>query len=167
MTLVDHHTFLKQLTALFESKKDHGSIWLTHKRLTHDGEDSAMKHEEGDTSADTREYECLIRVTDGKTTRFSTKVTASELPKFYSQYGTLLKSSLTSLRKRDKKREKLRQEEATKRKKKMTEPVELTGSKRGKGRRARQRQIKAMLKQQESQKRFQEREEARKKSETI
>jgi signal recognition particle subunit SRP14 len=44
----------------------------------------------------------------------------------------------------------------------MTEAVILDGHKRGKGRRQRQRKIKALLKQQASQKKFQEREEARK-----
>lgn len=53
-------------------------------------------------------------------------------------------------------------EEAGKRRVKMTEPVVLDGHKRGKGRRQRQRKIKAAMKQQASQKKFQEREEARK-----
>ena len=69
---------------------------------------------------------------------------------------------MSSLRKRDKKREKARMEEAGKRRVKMTEPVVLDGHKRGKGRRQRQRKIKAAMKQQASQKKFQEREEARK-----
>jgi len=41
------------------------------KKVTHDGEDSAMKHEDG--SSDSREYPCLVRVTDGKSYKFSTK----------------------------------------------------------------------------------------------
>ncbi|KDR85982.1 hypothetical protein GALMADRAFT_397356 [Galerina marginata CBS 339.88] len=164
MQLVDHDTFLKNLTALFESTKDHGSIWLTHK-LTHDGEDAAMKHEE--STSDTRKYPCLVRVTDGKSTKFSTKVESSELLKFHAHYGNLLKASMTTLRKRDKKREKLRSEEAAKRKKLMTEPIVLDGHKRGKGRRQQQRKIKALLKQQESQKKYQEREEERLKAEAV
>ncbi|PPQ89979.1 hypothetical protein CVT25_009619 [Psilocybe cyanescens] len=163
--LVDHDTFLKNLTALFESKREHGSIWLTHKRLIHDGEDSTMKHEDG--ASDTREYPCLVRVTDGKSTRFSTKVEPGELFKFQAHYGNLLKTSMTTLRKRDKKREKLRAEEASKRKKEMTEPIVLDGSKRGKGRRQQQRKIKALLKQQESQRKHHEREEASKKTESA
>lgn len=42
--------------------------------VTHDGEDSAMKIEEG--AGDDREYSCLIRVTDGKSANFSTIVSA-------------------------------------------------------------------------------------------
>jgi len=40
--------------------------------VLHDGEDAAMKIEDG--ASDTREYSCLLRVTDGKSTKFSTKV---------------------------------------------------------------------------------------------
>ena len=72
---------------------------------------------------------------------------------------------MTTLCKRDKKQEKLSSEEAAKRKKKMTEPIILDGPKRGKGRRTHQRKVKALLKQQEPQKKYREREEARKKSE--
>ncbi|KAH9486105.1 Signal recognition particle 14 kDa protein [Psilocybe cubensis] len=120
-----------------------------------------MKHEDGDS--DTREYPCLVRVSDGKSTKFSTKVEPGELFKFQAYYGNLLKSSMSTLRKRDKKREKLRSEEAAKRKKAMTEPIVLDGPKRGKGRRTHQRKVRALLKQQESQRKHQEREEEAKK----
>ncbi|KAG2022401.1 hypothetical protein CC2G_000152 [Coprinopsis cinerea AmutBmut pab1-1] len=123
-----------------------------------------MKHED-EGAEDTREYPCLLRVTNGKDTKFSTKVDASQLPKFYSAYGSLLKSSMSTLRKRDKKREKVRAEQAALRKKKMTEPVVLSGPKRGNGRRKRQRQLKALAKQEVSQQKFKEREEARRKAE--
>jgi signal recognition particle subunit SRP14 len=103
-------------------------------------------------------------VTDGKKNKFSTKVAPGELLKFQAHYGSLLKASMTTLRKRDKKREKIRSEGAAKRRKSMTEPIVLDGSKRGKGRRKHQRKLKALLKQQESQKKHQEREEAKKKS---
>nr|GAT55774.1 predicted protein [Mycena chlorophos] len=158
MQLVDHDTFLKRLEALFESSKDHGSVWLTHKRLTHEDEDVAMGHGSG---TDEREYPCLIRVSDGGENKFSTKVMSSELPKFHTAYGALLKTALSvSLRKRDKKKEKQKAELAAKRKKKMTEPVIVEGPKRGSGRRKRQRQVKALQKQVVSQQKFKEREEA-------
>ena len=90
------------------------------------------------------------------------QVDSKQLLKFHAIYGSLLKASMTSLRKRDKKRDKHRVEEAAKRKKQMTEPIVLDGNKRGSGRRQRQRKIKALLKQQESQRKFREREEDRK-----
>ncbi|KAJ6541671.1 signal recognition particle, SRP9/SRP14 subunit [Mycena capillaripes] len=162
MELLDHDSFLQRLTALFESSKEHGSIWLTHKRLIHDGEDVSMVAAAG--SDDDREYPCLVRVTDGGAAKFSTRVNSSELEKFHHAYGTLLKASMATLRKRDKKREKQRAEQAARRKKKMTEPVVVDGPKRGNGRRKRQRQLKAEAKQQESQKKAKQREEASAKS---
>jgi len=41
--------------------------------VTHDGEDTTMKHEESDGS-DKNEYQCLIRATNGKYVNFSTHV---------------------------------------------------------------------------------------------
>lgn len=151
--------------------------------MTHDGDDATMKFEEG--FSDTREYPCLVRATDGKSVKFSTRVSlvchflsnlnshsrllqvdSKQLFKFQGFYGSLLKASMTSLRKRDKKRDKQRVEQAAKRKKRMTESIVLDGNKRGSGRRQRQRKLKALLKQQESQKKFREREEDRKKAES-
>ncbi|KAJ7194733.1 signal recognition particle, SRP9/SRP14 subunit [Mycena pura] len=158
MELLDQDSFLQRLTELFDSSKEHGSIWLTHKRLIHDGEDVAMSQADG--AQDTREYPCLIRVTDGGAAKFSTRVSSSELEKFHTAYGTLLKASMTTLRKRDKKKEKQRVEQAALRKKKMTEPIVVDGPKRGNGRRKRQRRLKAATKQQTSQQKAKEREEA-------
>ena len=93
------------------------------------------------------------------------QVLSSQLFKFQAAYGALLKASMTTLRKRDKKREKLNIDKAAKRKARMTEEVKIDGSKRGSGRRKRQRQAKALLKQQESQQKFKERAEARRKAE--
>ncbi|KAJ7894563.1 signal recognition particle, SRP9/SRP14 subunit [Mycena leptocephala] len=160
MELLDHDSFLQRLTTLFES--EHGSIWITHKRLIHDGENVEMAPVEG--VDDDREYPCLVRVTDGGTAKFSTKVNSSELDKFHHAFGALLKASMTTLRKRDKKREKQRAEQAARRKKKMTEPVVVDGPKRGNGRRKRQRQLKAAAKQQVSQQKAKQREEASAKS---
>jgi len=91
----------------------------------------------------------------------TSQVNPSDLEKFHTVYGALLKSAFTaSLRKRDKKREKLRAEEALKKRKKMIEDVVVEGPKRGKGRRVRQRKVKALLKQEEGRNRWREREEA-------
>ncbi|KAJ3861122.1 signal recognition particle, SRP9/SRP14 subunit [Lentinula novae-zelandiae] len=162
MQLVDHDTFLKQLVTLFESSKDQGSIWITHKRLCYDKEDTTMKVEDG--VEDPHAYPCLLRVSNGDKVKFSTKVDSTDLFKFHQVYGALLKSCMTSLRKRDKKREKQRAEEAAARKKKLSEPVVVNGSKRGNGRRKRQRQIKAALKQQETLGKIKAKEEAKAKA---
>ncbi|KAH9929785.1 signal recognition particle SRP9/SRP14 subunit [Fomitopsis serialis] len=157
MQLVDNQTFFQRLAALFESSKDSGSIWLTHKRLAYDGEDAQMSFDD-DAS---KEYPCLVRVTDGDETKFSTKVEPGELDHFHTTYGALLKSSMTTLRKRDKKREKQRAEGIARRKRKLTEEIAVEGPKRGAGRRKRQRKMKAAAKQAEARKRVQEREEVK------
>ncbi|KAL1951713.1 hypothetical protein VTO73DRAFT_862 [Trametes versicolor] len=162
MQLVDNETFLKQLSTLFESSSKSGSIWLTHKRLTHEGGDAHMSSGEDDT----KEFPCLVRVTDGKDAKFSTTVQPSDLEKFHAAYGVLLKSSMTSLRKRDKKREKHRAEEAARKKRRLQEEIVIEGAKRGNGRRKRQRKIKAALKLEESKKRAQEKEEAKARAKT-
>ncbi|KAK1232493.1 hypothetical protein PQX77_004344 [Marasmius sp. AFHP31] len=160
MQLVDNDTFLKQLAALFEDTKNQGSIWLTHKRLTHE-DDVNM---EPKSEAEDTEYPCLIRATDGGQVKFSTRVSSSQLPAFHREYGTLLKASMTTLRKRDKKREKQRAEQVALRKKRLNEPVVVDGAKRGKGRSRRQRQMKAAIKQQEALQQAKAREEAKAKA---
>ncbi|KAG6333808.1 hypothetical protein ID866_5278 [Astraeus odoratus] len=163
MQLVDNNTFLKKLTELLDAPKDKGTVWLTHKRLTHDGEDAVM--DEGDQS--NKEYPCLVRVTDGKKIHFSTHVQPADLMKFHATYGSLLKASFTTLRKRDKKREKLRAEQVARRKQRMGEPVVISGPKRGNGRRKRQRRIKAALKQEAAKERAAKKEEAKTKAQLV
>ena len=89
------------------------------------------------------------------------QVQPGELEKFHAAYGTLLKASMSTLRKRDKKREKQRQEDAARKKRRLQEEITLDGPKRGAGRRKRQRKLKAALKLEEAKKRAQERVEAK------
>jgi len=149
---------------LFESSNKKGSsVWLTHKRLTYvEGEDVAMALPQGE--AVDREYPCLLRVTDGKQVNFSTHVSPSNLNKFHVMYGALLKNSMPALRKRDKKREKERAERFALRKKKLVEDIKIEGSKRGSGRRKRQRMIKAAQKQEAARKKIEEREKGKQNS---
>jgi signal recognition particle subunit SRP14 len=74
---------------------------------------------------------------------------------------------MTTLRKRDKKREKQRAEDLARKKKRLAEPVTLDGPKRGVGRRKRQRQIKAALKQEQTKRRAEEREAAAEKAKVL
>ncbi|KAI5121830.1 hypothetical protein M0805_003264 [Coniferiporia weirii] len=160
MQLVDNDTFLQRLASLFESSNQKGSsLWLTHKRYTFDGSNAPAGAVEA--ASDGKEYPCLIRATDGKKVKLSTHVMPGDLDRFNAAYGALLKSSMPALRKRDKKREKERAERAALRKKRMTELVTIAGAKRGTGRRKRQRLVKAALKQEESRKKFQAREQTK------
>ncbi|KAF8545544.1 signal recognition particle SRP9 SRP14 subunit, partial [Imleria badia] len=141
----------------FESTKDKGTVWLTHKRLmTHDGEDATM--DDADPNGK-KEYLCLICVTHGKKANFSMHVISSDPPKFHTAYGSLLKASFMTLRKRDKKCEKLCTEQLTKRKQHMAEPVVISGPKHGNGQRKRQRKVKAVIKQEQAKERSAKRED--------
>ena len=95
------------------------------------------------------------------------QVEPGKLEIFHSTYGNLLKASMTTLRKRDKKREKQRAEEIAKRKRRLAEDIVVEGPKRGNGRRKRQRKMKAALRLEESRKRAQEREEAKVRSKST
>ncbi|KAK7458872.1 hypothetical protein VKT23_009882 [Stygiomarasmius scandens] len=170
MQLVDNDIFFKKLAALFENSKARGSIWLTHKRLTHDDEgNKEMAAAEG--TMDSKEYPCLVRASNGGEEKFSTRVLPADLPAFHATYGALLKSSMTTLRKRDKKREKQRAEAVVVKKKKLSEPVKIDGPKRGNGRKKRQRQIKAAIKRDEALKaaeqKQKEKEEKKKQAEVV
>jgi hypothetical protein len=83
------------------------------------------------------------------------KVLSTDLGKFHAAYGALLKSSMSTLRKRDKMREKLRSAGCA------AEEDDGTWSYQRPGKR--QRQLKAALKQQESQHKFKDKEETRRK----
>jgi signal recognition particle subunit SRP14 len=63
---------------------------------------------------------------------------------------------MSTLRKRDKKREKARAEKLAARKQTLAEPVLIEGPKRGNGRRKRQRRVEAALKQDAARQRMQE-----------
>ncbi|CAG7853690.1 SubName: Full=Uncharacterized protein {ECO:0000313/EMBL:CCA75001.1} [Serendipita indica DSM 11827] len=116
----------------------------------------AVENESGE-----REYPCLLRATDGKETTIATHVRSSALPQFHAHYGALLKSTMTqTLRKRDKKKEKARQEILALKKKKILEGVTVAGPKRGNGRRKRVRLEKAKVRLEEARKRMEEKEKA-------
>ena len=91
------------------------------------------------------------------------QITSGELDKFLSAYGALLKSSMSTLRKRDKKREKLRAEKVAARKQRLAEPILIEGPKRGNGRKKRQRRIKAAIKQEAARQCIQEKQEGKEK----
>lgn len=93
-----------------------------------------------------------------------TQIISGQLDKFLGAYGALLKSSMSTLRKRDKKRERIRSEKLAARKQRLAEPIVIAGPKRGNGRRKRQRRIKAALKQEAARQRIQEKQEAKEKA---
>jgi signal recognition particle subunit SRP14 len=95
---------------------------------------------------------------------FITQITSVQLDKFLGAYGALLKSSMGTLRKRDKKREKVRAEKFAARKQRLSEQIRIEGAKRGKGRRKRQKRVKAALRQEAARQSIQERQESKEKA---
>ena len=73
----------------------------------------------------------------------------------------MLKASMSTLRKRDKKRERLRADGLAKKKKRLMEAVVVSGPKRGAGRKKRKRLISAAVKLAEFKKRAAERDAAK------
>ncbi|CAK9782974.1 hypothetical protein CC85DRAFT_286511 [Cutaneotrichosporon oleaginosum] len=152
--LVTPDEFLTRLTATFAGPSK-SSVWLTHKRYTHDGEDAAMADAEA-------EYDVLVRCTQGET-KFSARIPAITLPTFHAAYGALLKQSMAPhMRKRDKKRERARAEAAEKRRKELYVDVAIgSEGKRGAGRRKRQRKLAAQKKKEAERERIELRDAAR------
>ncbi|KAF8336459.1 uncharacterized protein EI90DRAFT_3152618 [Cantharellus anzutake] len=159
--LLDKDQFLGRLRTLFETtnKDKKNSVWMTHKRLTYGGGDTNMTGPADEP--DSNEYACIIKATNGKGAKISTQVKPSELDSFYVAYGSLLKASMPSLKKRDKKKEKARHEQTLLRRKRLEEDVILAGPKRGKGRRQYQRKLKAVITQTQIRSRIAEREKDR------
>jgi hypothetical protein len=89
------------------------------------------------------------------------QITIDQLPMFHATLGALLKSSMNTMRKRDKKRERLKSDKIAARKKRLQEPINVTGSKRGSGRRKRQRLLKAVQKREMTVRRQEEKERLR------
>ncbi|KAG6380602.1 hypothetical protein JVT61DRAFT_4966 [Boletus reticuloceps] len=88
-------------------------------------------------------------------------IRSSKIPRCLRQSS---QSVFTTLRKRDKKREKQRAELLAKRKQRMAEPVVVDGPKRGNGRRKRQRKVKAAIKQEQAKERVAKRDEEKAKA---
>ncbi|WWC73830.1 uncharacterized protein I206_107802 [Kwoniella pini CBS 10737] len=160
--LVSPEEFLTKLEGCFSDPSSSSSVWLTHKRLTYNEGDVQMDDEENE---DGPEYEVLIRCTQGDN-KFSAKIPASSLSTFHATYGSLLKSSFAPLmRKRDKKKEKLRAEKLTKKRREVYVDLEVgQAGKRGKGRRQRQRKIKAQKKKEAERERIESQSNAQKAS---
>ena len=89
------------------------------------------------------------------------QVEPADLERFHSEYGTLLKTSMSTLRKRDKKREKIRAEELAKKKKRVMDEVVVSGPKRGAGRKKRKRLISTAVKLAEFKRRAAEKDAAK------
>ncbi|KAK5171638.1 signal recognition particle 14kD protein [Cryomyces antarcticus] len=122
---LSNEEFFTQLSSLFDtrSKKEHGSIYLTQKRLTYDLTSalSTLTKSPDDPLWDlhpSNPLPILIRATDGKSkdkkkekAKLSTVVRPDELEGFYARYAECCRAGMQALKKRDRsKRKKVKKE---------------------------------------------------------
>jgi len=112
--------FFSRLSLLFESRRkaDHGSIFLTQKRLTpHDTTSSSPSSDKHDSIFPdlhpSSPLPVLIRATDGKSKehradkiKFSTIVQPDQLEGFFLRYAEICKGGMSGLKKRDRSKNK-------------------------------------------------------------
>lgn len=146
--------FLEQLAKLFEQSTSKHSVYITSKKAPA----SAAQDDDVDmtpsSSSSSLKDAILFRATDGSSgsgkVRISTLVPASKLATFQGAYLPLLRTHLSAgLRKRDKAKERKIEKAREQSRKKLVETVDgkekvitnKIGSKRGAGRRKRQRAL--------------------------
>lgn len=89
--LLKHDAFLTELTRLFESTRESGSLSLTHKRVS-----ETVKGDDGDVTT----HRLLIRARTEKK-KISTFVHAKDLLKFQASLSNILRSHMTTLKRKD------------------------------------------------------------------
>ncbi|KAL3426200.1 signal recognition particle 14kD protein [Phlyctema vagabunda] len=108
--------FFVRLSALFDERrqKDHGSIFLTQKRLSYD-EDKTMRTSAPDATISglSEPAPIIIRASNGKSkenrdkkVKLSTIVEVDALEAFFARYAEVCKSGMSSLKKRDRSKRK-------------------------------------------------------------
>uniref|UniRef100_A0A7S0Q5G9 Signal recognition particle 14 kDa protein n=1 Tax=Coccolithus braarudii TaxID=221442 RepID=A0A7S0Q5G9_9EUKA len=96
MVLLDADAFLTQLTRILENTREKGTMYVTMKRYA--GLDG--KKGKPIEAADCR---CLVRAVGGKQ-KNSTMVAAKDHRRFMKSYGNILKVSLDSLKRKERRR---------------------------------------------------------------
>ncbi|EKJ69478.1 hypothetical protein NXS19_013293 [Fusarium pseudograminearum] len=111
---MSHDEFFAKLGELFDHRKgsDHGSIYLSQKRLIY-GQDIAQPSEEEPDINPSKPLPLIIKATNGKGKRdrskkvkLSTVVNPEDLEAFYVRYADVCKSGMTALKPRDRSKKK-------------------------------------------------------------
>lgn len=120
MTLMDNDAFLTNLTRILEKSRAKGSVQITMKRCAHTRfhallccnpklSHDAMRHADAgkagknNNEVDPADCKCLIRAIGNKK-KISAMVSAKDYQKFMQSYGNILKISLDSLKKKEKRK---------------------------------------------------------------
>ena len=98
MVLLDQDAFLTQLTKILEKSRSAGTIYVTFKRNV-----PGVKTAATATPEQLANTGCLVRAVGAKQ-KISCMITAKEHRGFMQSYGNILKVSLDSLKKREKKK---------------------------------------------------------------
>ncbi|RDW67922.1 signal recognition particle protein [Coleophoma cylindrospora] len=118
---LSNEDFFLRLADLFEErrKKDHGSVFLTQKRMTYGEDENALDGPHTTSSLELQGLQpskpapIIIRATNGKSKekrsekiKLSTIVQAEELESFFVKYAEICKLGMSGLKKRDRSRRK-------------------------------------------------------------
>ncbi|PWN52697.1 signal recognition particle, SRP9/SRP14 subunit [Violaceomyces palustris] len=149
--LLTNDQFIQRLSGLFEASQTKHSVYISSKRCTdHKDGDGDVSMTAASASSSHEQSSILFRATDGQQSKatkikFSTLVHPDHVQAFNERYLPLLRSQLSScLKKRDKAKERKVEKQLTASRKKIEAEggkvrVSGVGSKRGAGRRKRQR----------------------------
>ena len=116
MVQLDEARFLSELTKLFQSTRDAGSLSITHKRLpertkrkANDGDDDAT----GDATVEAApaRFGVLVRARTEKK-KLSTVVNGADLVKFQAQLAAVVRANASGLQKKERVKKKAKREGA-------------------------------------------------------
>ena len=97
MVLLDSDAFLTHFSRILEKSRGTGTVQITMKRY-------AGKEAKAGGDVDPADCKCLIRAIGNKK-KISAMIPAKDHAKFMQSYGNILKISLDSLKKREKKKQ--------------------------------------------------------------
>uniref|UniRef100_A0A7S3BJB0 Signal recognition particle 14 kDa protein n=1 Tax=Haptolina ericina TaxID=156174 RepID=A0A7S3BJB0_9EUKA len=96
MVQLDPDAFLTQLTRILERSRGQGTLYVTFKRYA--GKEGKRVNE-----VDPAECRCLVRAVGAKQ-KISAMISAKDHRRFMQSYGNIMKVSLDSLKKKEKKK---------------------------------------------------------------
>jgi signal recognition particle subunit SRP14 len=97
MPRLDSDKFLNELNRLYDHAKER-SVFVTFKT-------SNLRAKRKDRRSGEGELHCLVRATDGGKRKISTLVPKQRLEEFKSSFNVILRAKMTSLKKRDRKKQ--------------------------------------------------------------
>mmetsp|Transcript_8686 Transcript_8686/g.10973 ORF Transcript_8686/g.10973 Transcript_8686/m.10973 type:complete len:117 (+) Transcript_8686:80-430(+) len=114
MGVLSQDAFLNELTKLYESNKDKGSVVITIKQVYPKTlNKSRGKDDKLLVSGEKQEPRCLVRAIGGNKKKLSTIVAKKDQLRFHGMFSNIIKVHMDSLKKRDKKKKRATQNKST------------------------------------------------------